>query len=228
MKLLIDDADVSAINRLYEYYPIDGVTTNPSILAAAKRPPYEVQKESRDIIGKDADLHVQAVAADCEGIVRDAYEILRQLGDNTLVKIPCMPEGFKAMKQLKKEGIRLTGTAVYTSMQAYMAAACGAEYVAPYVNRIDNMGYDGVAVVRQIQDIFDSNAYGTGILAASFKNTQQVLELCSYGIAAATVAPGIIDGMFANPSIQAAVETFREDFERLVGPGRTMENIYGV
>ncbi|MDD5833286.1 MAG: transaldolase family protein [Clostridiales bacterium] len=222
MKLLIDDADVNAIRRLYEYYPIKGVTTNPSILAAAGRPPYEVLKEIRSIIGADADLHVQTVASDCSGIIDDAHEILRRLGDGTLVKIPCMPEGFKAMKQLKREGVRLTGTAVYTSMQAYMAAECGAEYVAPYVNRIDNMGYDGAAVVRQIQDIFDNNAYETGILAASFKNTQQLLELCSYGIAAATAAPGIIDGMFSNASVNAAVEAFRKDFERAAGDGLTM------
>ena len=223
MKLLIDDADTAAIRRLYEYYPIDGVTTNPTILSKSGRQPYEVLEEIRSIIGPDADLHVQVVARDTEGILRDAHTILRRLGGNTLVKIPCVPEGFRAMKLLKAEGVRLTGTAVYTAMQAYMAAKCGVEYVAPYVNRIDNMGFDGVAVVKQIQDIFDNNAMDCGILAASFKNSQQLLELCQYGIASATVSPDVIDGLFSNPAIPAAVEAFTKDFEKLCGSGKTMD-----
>ncbi len=225
MKLLIDDADVSAIRRLYDYYPIDGVTTNPSILAKSGRQPYEVLCEIRELIGKDADLHVQTIAADTEGIIRDAHAIVKKLGDNTLVKIPCVPEGFRAMKALHAEGIRLTGTAVYTVMQAYMASKCGAEYVAPYINRIDNMGYDGVAVTKQIQDIFDVNGMNTKMLAASFKNTQQVLELCQYGVGAATVAADIIEGMFKKASVTAAVDAFTADFEKLTGPGQTMSSL---
>ena len=223
MKLLIDDANTAGIRRLYDYYPIAGVTTNPSILAKSGRQPYDVLEEIRSIIGSDADLHVQTVAGDTEGILRDAHAILRRLGDNTLVKIPCVPEGFRAMKKLHEEGVRLTGTAVYTPMQAYMAAMCGAEYVAPYVNRIDNMGFDGVAVVKQIQDIFDNNALECGILAASFKNSQQLLELCAYGIASATVSPDVIDGLFSNPAIPAAVDAFTKDFEKLTGAGKTMD-----
>ncbi|MDE6950087.1 MAG: fructose-6-phosphate aldolase, partial [Lachnospiraceae bacterium] len=98
MKLLIDDAHIDIIKKLYEFYPIDGVTTNPSILAKSGRPPYEVLKEIRAFIGKDADLHVQALAMDAEGMVRDAHRIVKELGEATLVKIPCIPEGFKAMK----------------------------------------------------------------------------------------------------------------------------------
>ena len=97
MKLLIDDAHMEVIRRLYEFYPIDGVTTNPSILAKSGRPPYEALKEIRAFIGKDADLHVQVLAMDAEGMVKDAHRIVAELGDATLVKIPCIPEGFKAM-----------------------------------------------------------------------------------------------------------------------------------
>ncbi len=224
MKLLIDDAHMDAIKRLYEFYPIDGVTTNPSILAKSGRRPYEVLKEIRAFIGKDADLHVQALALDAEGMVKDAHRIVRELGEGTLVKIPCIPEGFKAMKQLTKEGIRTTGTAIYTAMQAYLAAKSGAEYTAPYINRIDNMGFNGIQVTKEIQDIFENNGFRTSMLAASFKNSQQVLELCRYGIGAATVAPDVIESFVKNQAITAAVDDFVKDFEALTGTGKTMSD----
>ena len=152
MKFCIDDANVENIRRIYEHYPVDGVSTNPSILAKSGRNPYEVLKEIREIIGEDGELFVQATAATAEGMVGEAHKIVEVLGKTTLVKIPCTPEGFKAMKQLKREGIRFIGTAIYTAMQGFLAAKCGAEYVAPYVNRIDNMGFDGVQVAKDIHD----------------------------------------------------------------------------
>lgn len=224
MKLLIDDAHMDSIKKLYKLYPIDGVTTNPTILAKSGRPPYEVLKEIRAFIGADADLHVQVLAMEAEGMVKDAHKIIKELGEATLVKIPCIPEGFQAMKQLTKEGIRTTGTAIYTAMQAYLAAKSGAEYAAPYVNRIDNMGYDGIQVTKEIQDIFENNGFRTSMLAASFKNSQQVLELCRYGIGAATVAPDVIESFVKNPAITAAVEEFVKDFEGLAGVGKTMSD----
>ena len=170
MKFCIDDANVEKIRRIYEYYPIDGVSTNPSILAKTGRDPYEVLKEIRSIIGEDGELFVQATAGTAEGMAEEAKRIVEVLGRSTLVKIPCNPEGFKAMKQLKKEGIRFIGTAIYTAMQGFLAAKCGAEYVAPYVNRIDNMGFDGVQVAKDIHDAITANGLDSGLLAASFKN----------------------------------------------------------
>lgn len=225
MRLLIDDANLDEIRRLYDLYPIDGVTTNPSILARTGRNPYEVLREIRAFIGKDADLHAQVIAKDAEGMVKDAHAIVTELGDNTFVKIPCVPEGFKAMKMLTKEGIRTTGTAIYTSMQAYLAAKSGAFYVAPYVNRIDNMGYDGIRVAKEIQNIFDVHCMEAQILAASFKNSQQVLELCEYGIGASTVAPAVLDGFVNNIAITAAVDAFVADFEKVNGEGATMSTV---
>lgn len=217
MKLLIDDANLDAIRQLYQFYPIDGVTTNPTILSKAGRPPFDVLREIRAFIGSDADLHVQAVTSSAQGMVEDAHRITEQLGENTLVKIPCVPEGFQAMKILVKEGVRVTGTAVYTPMQAYLAARCGAEYAAPYINRIDNMGFDGIAVAKEIQDIFTNNGLSTQILAASFKNSRQVLELCRYGVGASTVSPDVIRSFVNSPAIAAAVDAFAADFERLTG-----------
>ena len=224
MKFCIDDANVEKIRRIYEYYPVDGVSTNPSILAKCGRDPYEVLKEIRSIIGEDGELFVQATAATAEGMVEEAHRIVEVLGKTTPIKIPCVPEGFKAMKQLRKEGIRFIGTAIYTAMQGFLAAKCGAEYVAPYVNRIDNMGFDGVQVSKDIHDAITANGLDSGLLAASFKNSQQVLELIKYGVKAVTVAPDVIDGLVKNAAIDAAIDQFTRDFQGLVGEGKTMED----
>ena len=104
MKLMIDDANIERIKEIYEYYPVDGVTTNPSILAKRKRSPYDVLKEIREFIGDEAELHVQAVSGDAHGIAEEAHKIVKELGKNTYVKIPAVPEGFKAMQELKDDG----------------------------------------------------------------------------------------------------------------------------
>lgn len=224
MKLIIDDANMEQIRKIYEFYPVDGVTTNPSILAKYGKAPYELLNEIRTFIGDEAELHVQAVARDAEGMVEDAHRIVKELGQNTYVKIPSVREGFKAMKQLTAEGIFVTATAIYTPLQAFLAGKSGASYAAPYINRIDNMGYNGIQVAKQIHDIFKNNGLQTKVLAASFKNSQQVLELCEYGIGASTIAPDVIEGLVKNQAITAAVDDFVSDFEGLTGVGKTMSN----
>ena len=224
MKLIIDDANIEEIKRIYEYYPIDGVTTNPSILAKCGRPPFEVLKEIREFIGKDSELHVQAIAKTASGMIEDAHRIVKELGDNTYIKIPSIPEGFKAMQLLYKEGIRTTATVIYTPLQAYLAGKSGASYAAPYINRIDDMGYDGVLVAKAIHDIFKNNNMSTEVLAASFKNSQQVLEVCKHGIGASTASPDVIDDFVKNQAIDAAIDKFVEDFEKITDKGSTMRN----
>ena len=222
MKLVIDDADIPKIKHIWEYYPCAGVTTNPSILAKAGRPPFEVLREIRSIIGQKAELHAQVIASDADGMLRDAERIRKELGEHTFVKVPAVPEGFKAMKAIHKAGIQITATAIYTPMQAYLAGMAGASYAAPYINRIDNMGYDGIHVACEIQDIFTKNEIPCQILAASFKNSQQVLALCNEGIGAATVACDVIESFVKNAAIDAAVKTFQDDFAGLVGSAKTM------
>ena len=224
MKLIIDDAHIDQFKKIYEFYPVDGVTTNPSILAKSGRKPYEVLREIREFIGSEAELHVQAVAKTAEGMIEDAHRIIAELGTNTYVKIPAVPEGFKAMKELNKEGILITATAIYTPLQGFLAGKCGASYAAPYINRIDNMGYNGIQVAKQMHDIFKKNNLKTEVLAASFKNSQQVLELCEYGVGASTVAPEVIERLVKNQAITAAIEDFVKDFETLAGEGKTMSS----
>ncbi len=222
MKILIDDANIENIKRIYNEYPMDGVTTNPSILAKGGRNPYEVLRQIRAFIGNKAELHVQVISDTTEGMVEEGRKIASVLGMNTFIKIPTVPAGLKAMRILSSEGFHVTATTIYTPMQAFLAAKAGADYAAPYLNRIDNQGYDGVEVTTQIQDIFNRTGMKTKILAASFKNTLQVQELCVYGVGAVTMTPDVIGNLIKNASVTSALEVFTEDFEKLCGEGKTM------
>lgn len=226
MKFIIDDADINNIKKLYEVFPVDGVTTNPSILARSGKQPFEALREIREFIGAETDLHVQVVAATAEGMLADAHRIQDELGKNTYVKVPTVKEGLRAMKMLSKEGARITATAIYTQMQAFLAAKAGAHYAAPYVNRIDNLGANGIRTVKDIHDIFKNNNLQTEVLAASFKNSQQVLELCQYGIGAATIAPDVMEGLIKNDAVEMAVQVFTDEFEGVCGSGRTMKDCF--
>lgn len=224
MKLLIDDADLESIRKIYEYYPVDGVTTNPTILSKGKDNPFTELKSIRAFL-KEGDLHVQTVALDSRGIIKDAERIISELGENTYIKIPAVKEGFKAMRELKRRGFFVTATAVYTPLQAYLSAKCNVDYTAVYVNRIDNLGYDGIETVKTIQNIFENNGFETKVLAASFKNSMQVLKLIEYGVGGVTAAPSIIEGFVKNAEIDKAVGKFKSDFESVTGPGKTMSSI---
>ena len=214
MKLIVDYANLEKIKEMYMYYPVDGVTTNPSILAKEKRNPYEVLKEIREFISKDGELHVQVISKDAENMIKEAYKIREELGDNTYIKIPVTKEGLKAIKILANDDINITATAIYTQMQAYLAGKAGAKYAAPYVNRIDNLGSNGVKVAKDIHDIYVKNNIDT-----------KVLELAKYGIGAATVSPDVIDGLIKLDAVECAVDAFIRDFEGVCGQDKTMINI---
>lgn len=176
MKLIIDDANLDAIKELYEYFPIDGVTTNPTILSKEGKNPYEVLMAIRDFIGPDAELHVQVVGRDAETMYEEAHMIRKRLGEKTFIKVPVTREGLKAIKILKKHDFPVTATAIYTHMQAFLAGKAGADYAAPYVNRIDNLGVDGIREAKEIHDIFRNNGLKTEVLAASFKTRNKHLS----------------------------------------------------
>lgn len=222
MKFIIDFANLEQIKEIYNYYPVDGVTTNPSILAKEGKNPYEVLKGIREFIGDHAELHVQVVSLDAESMIQEAHRIQKELGANTFIKVPVSREGLKAIRALAMEGANITATAVYTQMQAYLAGKAGAHYAAPYVNRIDNLGADGVKVAKEIHDIFKKNDLKTEVLAASFKNSQQVLELAKYGVGASTISPDVIEGFIKLDSVTCAIAAFTKDFEGLCGKGKTM------
>lgn len=221
MKLILDTADTAAIRKLCEYLPVDGVTTNPSILARSGREPYEVLKEIRSIIG-EKDLHVQVISRTAEGMIEEAETIVSELGKNTFIKIPVTLEGVKAIRLLTERGFLCTGTAVYTVEQAYLAAHAGAKWLAPYVNRIENICKDGVGTVRKMQEMLRNNGYETKIVGASFHRADQITGLAECGVAAATVGADLLMHLLDNEHVEGAVDKFTADFEGLYGKGRTM------
>lgn len=221
MKILIDDAHIDRIKEIYALYPVDGVTTNPTILQKVGQPPYARLKEIRDFIGYN-DLHVQVVGDTTDVMLQEAARIQKELGAYTFIKVPTTPAGLQAMSTLKSAGARVTATAIYTPMQLFWAAKAGADYAAPYVNRIDNLSGNGIESVRTMQDILENHGFSTKILGASFKNVQQVQALAAYGCAAATVSPDVLHETMKNDSVTLAVRTFISDFHTLAGTGKTM------
>ena len=225
MKLLIDDANLDAIKAIVALYPIDGVTTNPTILAKAGENPKERLIKIRELIGPDKDLHCQVVADSKEEMKEQARKLVALLGDNTYIKIPSNGEGFKAMEELSDEGIKITATGIYSPLQAFLAAKAGAKYLAPYVNRIDNLGYDGLAVAMRIQNILEANNFEAEILAASFKNSNQVLELVERGVGALTLGSAVFDGLVNDRNVDFAIKTFVDDFGKILEEGQTFSDI---
>ncbi|MDO5027485.1 MAG: transaldolase family protein [Tissierellia bacterium] len=214
MKLLIDDANLDSIKKLYEYYKIDGVTTNPSILSKEEVSPIISLSKIRNFIGDDQ-LHIQVLSQFASDMVKEARLITNKFGDNTYIKVPTNDEGLKAMKQLTKEGVKVTATAIYSPLQGYLAMKSGADYLAIYINRIDDLGYDGIEVAKSIKNIKESYNYDSKILAASFKNSNQVLKLLQLGIDAATCSPSVIEKFIADQNVDEAIKDFSSDFKKL-------------
>ena len=225
MKLLIDHADLDSIKELIALFPIDGVTTNPTILAKAGENPKDRLVKIRELIGPDMDLHCQVVASKKEEMMDQARKLVALLGENTYIKVPSSGEGFKAMEELTKEGIKITATGIYTPLQAFLAAKAGAKYLAPYVNRIDNLGYDGLAVARKIQNILEANDFDAEILAASFKNSNQVLDLVERGVGALTLSSDVFKNLVNDRNVDFAIKTFEDDFGKILEEGQSFSDI---
>jgi fructose-6-phosphate aldolase 2 len=220
MRLYIDSADVEKISYINRYYPIAGVTTNPTIIVKEKRPYLELLKEIRVIIGDDKELFVQVIGDTAEEMVAESKYILHELPGNTVIKIPVTKEGIRAIRLLSAENIPTLATTIYTSFQALMAAMAGAKYVAPYVNRMDNLTVDGVKVVAEIAQFFRTYQLPTEILAASFKNVQQVHDVCLAGAQTVTVSPDLIEKFIAFPATTADVQAFKEDWKKAFGANK--------
>jgi len=216
MLVLIDSANLDDIKDLYDKYPYDGVTTNPTILMNAHKNPIKQLTLIRDFLPKDSQLHAQLVSSDSKTMLEEAHFMLNELGDDLYVKVPVTVDGMRAISLLAKEGIHVTATAIYTAMQAFMAAKAGARYTAPYVNRLDNMGANGVQVAKTIHDMFRIHHMEADVLAASFKNSQQILELCKHGIGSVTAAPDVLRALILHDATFTAEENFTQDFFSLV------------
>lgn len=225
MLYLVDTADLAEIRRSYDLYPIVGVTTNPTIIAREKTEFLPRVKEIRSIIGEMAMLHVQVLSKVADKIVAEAEYLNEKVGGNLYIKIPVIPEGIKAMKILKKKGIKTTATAIFTPQQALMAAVAGAEFVAPYVNRLDNICADGVSIVGEIVRLLETYHLSAKVLAASFKSVEQVHKVSLHGCQAITVSPEILDTLLKHPLTDVSVAQFVQDWERVYGEGKVTTDL---
>ena len=217
MIYILDTADLEAIKHCNEFYPLSGVTTNPSIIAKAKTDFWGLVCDIRKIIGDDKMLHVQTTAEKAEDIVAEARLLRERLGGEFYIKIPIGEEGLKATMLLKKLGIGVTMTAIFTPAQALMAAMAGADFVAPYVNRLDSIMGDGVRVVSEIVEQFELYGIETRVLAASFKNAEQVHKCALAGCHSVTVTADIMKNLISHPMTDAAIEGFDRDWRSVYG-----------
>ncbi len=216
MIYLADTANIAELKELFYYFPIAGVTTNPTIIAAEKEPLSKILPKIIEITG-DKMLHIQMISRNAEDMVREAkaYKAKYGLGDNYFVKIPVSKEGYKAMPILKDAGFNVTATAIFTQQQALVAARAGADWVAPYVNRLDNISSHGIEVVKHIVDNINNFKLNTKVLAASFKTVDQVHRVSMSGSHAATIGFEILERLRSHPMTDMSLDWFEKDAEGL-------------
>lgn len=219
MEFMLDTVNLDDIKKWAKVLPLAGVTSNPTIVKKeGKINFFERIQEIREVIGPSASIHVQVVAKDYEGILRDARKIRKEAGDDIYVKVPVTTEGLAAMKVLKEEGVRITATAIYTTFQGLLAIEAGADYLAPYYNRMENLNIDPEEVLCQLAQAIDQSESSSKILAASFKNVAQVNRAFTCGAQAITAGCDVFEAAFAMPSIAKAVDDFANDWQ--VAQGR--------
>ena len=216
IELYLDTVDAEQVRRFNACLPINGVTTNPTILAKAGVGVNDVLPELAEILGSEARFHVQVVSQTVVEIVEEAKHI-NALPYDVVVKIPATEIGLAAIKMVKKQGIQVLATAVYSAQQGFMAALSGADYLAPYVNRMDTMGSDGVGVVADLQILLTQYDLACKVLPASFKNTLQVMDVMKLGVAAITLPIDVAAQMIMHPAVVPAVEQFDQDWQSVFG-----------
>lgn len=218
MEYLLDTANLKAIEKYIGYFPVSGITSNPSIVKKeGKIDFFAHMNQIRALIGKDRSLHIQVTANAFEGMMKDADAVLEKVDPEVYIKVPVTMEGMKTIKALKAKNVHVTATAIYTKAQGMIAMEAGADYLAPYYNRIENMGGDPEDVIGSFADMIDRYGYETKILAASFKNEGQIDRAFLAGAQAATFDPEIMDAALSQITILDAVAKFGADWKSIYG-----------
>lgn len=216
MELYLDTASVADVESLARIFPIAGVTTNPSIIAASGESVWDVLPRLQKIVGPEGTLFAQTMSRDADGMVAEARRLSASF-PNIVVKIPVTAEGLVAIKALKKEGITTLGTAVYSAAQGLLAALAGAKYIAPYVNRVDAQGGDGIRTVQELQSLLELHAPESMVLAASFKTPRQALDCLLAGCEAITLPIDVAQQMLNTPAVESAIDKFEQDWKNAFG-----------
>lgn len=205
---MIDTANLTAIRQALRIFPVDGITTNPSILKAEMPLDYFAHLLKIKELCAGRTLHVQVAGDSCDAMLAQADEIRGALGDEVYLKVPVTEAGLEAIKALKKQGASVTATAIYFPLQGMLAAAAGADYLAPYCNRMEQNGIDFGRAIGQIRRMIDRDGYSARILAASFKNAGQVVQAIDCGAHAVTAQPDLLKSVLNSALVTDAVATF--------------------
>lgn len=212
MDYLADTANIDEINDLFYYFPMEGVTTNPTILSHENKALSKIVPKIQECIG-DKMLHLQTISEKADDIVREAkrYRDYFRFNDNYYAKIPVTKEGYRAIRLVKEAGMKVTATAIFTQQQALIAAKAGADFVAPYVNRLDNISSHGIDVVADIVKAFQLHGLQCKVLGASFKNVDQIYRVSMVGCHAVTASYEVLKAIMMHPMTDKGVMDFERD-----------------
>jgi transaldolase len=214
MKFFIDTADLKEIEQAASYGVLDGVTTNPSLMAKiginGRENILAHYKAICDLV--DDNVSAEVISTDYEGMIKEAHELVK-IDDKIVVKVPMIPDGVKAIKQLSSKGIRTNCTLVFSSGQAILAAKAGASYVSPFVGRLDDISSEGMRLIAEMVTIFDNYGFETEILAASIRNPMHIVECARLGADVATCPLSVIEQLFKHPLTDSGLEKFLSDYE---------------
>ena len=211
MKFFLDTANIDEIKDAHSMGMVDGVTTNPSLIAREGRDFEEVVKEICEIV--DGPVSAEVISTDTEGMLKEARH-LAGLHKNIVVKITMTVDGIKATCQLTKEGIKTNVTLVFSPLQALMAAKAGATYVSPFIGRLDDLSQDGLQLVEQIVEIYANYAYETEIIVASVRNPLHVLDAAIIGADIATIPYSVLGKFAAHPLTDKGLKAFLDDWNK--------------
>ena len=212
MKFFIDTADINEIKAALEIGIIDGVTTNPSLIAKTGKDFKTVVDEICAVV--DGPISVEAVSMDAEGLIKEARE-LSKVNKNIVVKIPMTEEGLKAVKKVSQEGIHTNVTLVFSPTQAILAAKAGATYISPFVGRLDDISHIGMDIVGQIVTIYDNYDFSTEVIVASIRNPLHVVEAALLGADISTIPFSVIKQLVKHPLTDIGIEKFLSDWKKV-------------
>ena len=210
MKFFVDTAEIDEIVELKSLGIIDGVTTNPSLIAKSGRNFEEVITEICNHI--DGSVSAEVISLDYEGMIEEAKE-LRKIADNVTIKLPLTWDGLKACRTLTQDGATVNITLCFSAAQALLAAKAGATYISPFIGRIDDIGQDGLNLIEEIRQIYDNYGFETQILAASIRTIGHVIEVAKIGADVATVPTKVLKQLVAHPLTSKGIDQFLEDWK---------------
>ena len=217
MKIFVDTADLDEIKELASWGILDGVTTNPTLMAKSGRSFNEIIDEIFDIV--DGPISLEVVSEKADDMVKEAKRIVAKIAEkhrkNIAIKIPMSPEGLKAIKMLSKEKIKTNVTLIFSANQALLAAKAGAAFVSPFIGRLDDIGQEGMQIVEEIMDIFTNYDIKTEVIVASIRHPIHVIDAARLGANIATVPPGIIRKMVKHSLTDVGIKRFLDDWKKV-------------